>query len=237
MPRFTKMEFPELYKEFIDSGYLGTLEGMRHLDAYEEGRKQGRLNYRSVLEARERGEDVTDLILLKLLPHNDTVGNRERGAWVHIAPAIQGNVKRWFAGARWTRPEDWPAIADAILRFVQRCNDDPEQLPEACAEFARLPYAKGFQTGMLTPILNALRPEDYLLVKYKSRQTIDYFSGGSYGPGDVPEGYALVEGGKVRAGMLVRDIGGDARPAWRRSGPSGHSMSDYHTGRCLLPTY
>lgn len=56
--RFTKMEFPGLYKEFIDSGYLGSLDGMRHLDAYEEGRIQGRLNFESVVEAKERGEDV-----------------------------------------------------------------------------------------------------------------------------------------------------------------------------------
>jgi 5-methylcytosine-specific restriction protein B len=177
MPRFTKMEFPGLYREFIDSGYLGSLDGMRHLNAYEEGREEGRLNYWSVLEARERGKDVTDLVLLKLLPHNDTAGNRERGAWIHIAPAIRGNVKRWFEGARWTRAEDWPSIADAILRFLQRCNEDPEQLFEACSEFAQLPYVKGFQTGMLTPILNALRPEDYLLINYKPRQTINYFSG------------------------------------------------------------
>lgn len=99
MPRFTKMEFPGLYREFVDSGYLGSLDGMRHLDAYEEGRDQGRLNFESVVEAREREEDVTDLVLLKLLPHNDTKGNRDRGAWVHIAPAIQGDVKKWFEGA------------------------------------------------------------------------------------------------------------------------------------------
>ncbi len=128
MPRFTKMEFPGLYKEFIDSGYLGSLDGMRHLNAYEEGRNQGRLNFESVVEARERGEDVTDLVLLKLLPHTDTKGNRERGAWVHIAPVIQGSVRRWFEGARWTRPEDWPAIADAILNFLQWCNEGPELL-------------------------------------------------------------------------------------------------------------
>ena len=115
------------------------------------------------------------------MPHNDTDGNRERGAWAHIASAIRGDVKRWFQNKGWTKPEDWPAITEAILRFVERCNDDPEQLPEACAEFARLPYVKGFQTGMLTPILNALRPEDYLLVNYKSRRTINYFSGESYG--------------------------------------------------------
>ncbi len=62
MPRFAKMEFPGLYREFIDSGYLGSLDGVRHPNAYEEGRNQGRINYRLVLEARERGEDVTDLV-------------------------------------------------------------------------------------------------------------------------------------------------------------------------------
>src|SRR5215211_1876426 len=97
------MEFPDLYKAFLDSGYLQSLDGTQHLNGYEENRNEGVSNYRSVLEARERGEDVTDLVLLKLLPHNDTTGNRERGAWVHIAPAIQGNVKKWFEGARWTR--------------------------------------------------------------------------------------------------------------------------------------
>ena len=55
MPRFTKMEFPGLYREFIGSGYLGSFDGMRHLDAYEEGRIQGRLNFESVVEAREGG--------------------------------------------------------------------------------------------------------------------------------------------------------------------------------------
>jgi hypothetical protein len=65
--------------------------------------------------------------------------------------------------------------------LVRRCDEDPDRLAEACAEFAGLPYVKGFQTGMLTPILNALRPEEYLLVNYKSRQTINYFSGEAYG--------------------------------------------------------
>jgi hypothetical protein len=55
VPRFTKMEFPGLYKEFIDSGYLGSLDGLRHHNAYEEGRNQGRLNFESVVVARERG--------------------------------------------------------------------------------------------------------------------------------------------------------------------------------------
>jgi hypothetical protein len=52
MPRFTSMEFTELYKEFIDSGYLGSFDGMRHLVAYEEGRIQDRLNFESVVEVK-----------------------------------------------------------------------------------------------------------------------------------------------------------------------------------------
>ena len=113
---------------------------------------------------------------------------------------------------------------------MQRCNEDPEKLSEACAEFARLPYVKGFQTGMLTPILNALRPEDYLLVNYKSRRTINYFSGVSYGLEDVREGYEPVKGGELKAGMLVRDIGGNARDG---SVPTGENVVEEITA--ILP--
>ena len=221
MPRFAKMQFPGLYGEFVGSGYMQTLDGMHHLEAYEKGRAQGRLNFESVVEASDGGQDVTELVLLKLLPHNDTAGNRDRGAWVHIAPAIRGDVRRWFESKRWTRPDDWPAIAEAILRFVRRCDEDPERLDEACAEFAGLPYAKGFQTGMLTPILNALRPEAYLLVNSRSLQTINYFSGESHGFEGVSQGYSLIEGGKLEAGMLVRDVGGDAKDG---SVPAGENV-------------
>jgi hypothetical protein len=104
---------------------------------------------------------------------------------------------------------------------VQRCNEDPQQLGEACAELARLPCVKGFQAGILTPILNALRPEAYLLVDHESRQTINYFSGSTYGPRAEAEGYAPVEGGKLEPGMLVRNIGGDARDG---SVPTGKNV-------------
>ncbi len=59
MPRFTKMEFPGLYREFIDSGYLGSLDGMRHLNAYEEERIRGtaQLPIRVGGEAEGRGRD------------------------------------------------------------------------------------------------------------------------------------------------------------------------------------
>jgi 5-methylcytosine-specific restriction enzyme B len=76
--------------------------------------------------------------------------------------------------------EDWPKISKAILEFIQRCLADPSQLSEACNEFSNLPYSKGFQTGMLTPILNALRPDDYVLINNKSRQVLNYFTDNNF---------------------------------------------------------
>jgi 5-methylcytosine-specific restriction enzyme B len=92
MLRFEKVEFTRLFQEFVNS-YPSTLEGEQHIRAYEENRRQGRQNFQTVVQVADRGEDATDLVLLKLLPHADTSGNRDRGAWVHIAPAVQGNLK------------------------------------------------------------------------------------------------------------------------------------------------
>jgi hypothetical protein len=46
----------------------------------------------------------------------------------------------------------------------------------ACDEFARLSYSTGFQMGMLTPIISALRPDDFLLINNKSRRVVNYFA-------------------------------------------------------------
>ena len=172
-------EFVRLFKEFSAS-YASTIEGKRHISSYDKGREEARRNLAEIIAASENGEDVTDAILLKLLPYADSDSNRAKGAWMPIAPAITGDLKAWFGAKRWARPEDWPQIAKAILQFVRQCNNDPSQLASACKEFTSRPYAKGFQTGMLTPILNALRPDDYILVNNKSRQVINYLAQAAY---------------------------------------------------------
>jgi hypothetical protein len=175
-------EFAKLFSEFAES-YPGSPEGQRHIQRYPECRQQGEANFQAAVASAGRGEDVTDFVLLKLLPYENTAPNRRKGAWIHIAPAIIKDVKSFFEEAGWTKPEDWPKIARAILGFVQRCVGDPSQLPAACAEFAALPFAKGLQTGMLTPILNAVRPDDFLLVNTKSRKVINYFGGTEFSLG------------------------------------------------------
>jgi MoxR-like ATPase len=187
-PAYTKSEeeakdrgevFAELFREFSAS-YLNTRKGKEHLSKYDPQRAEARRNYEEILERVGRGEDVTDLVLTKLLPHLDSTGNRQRGAWIHVAQAVTKDVKSWFEGAGWTKPDDWPKVAEAVLRFIRRATESPSQLADACAEFAALPFSRGLKTGLLSPALNALRPDDYIIINSKSRKTINYFSGTNY---------------------------------------------------------
>jgi len=169
-------EFADLFREFVET-YPATPAGARHVEMYDECRTQARQNLESVLAAKEEGHGITDLVLVRLLPYSDTAPNRAKGAWVYFAPSITGDLRGWFEKAGWTKPRDWPKVAEAILQFVVRCSENPSQLPAACNGFSESPYSKGFQTGMLTPILNALRPDDYALVNSKSRRVINYLCG------------------------------------------------------------
>lgn len=192
-----KAEFVKLFQEFVSS-YPYTPAGLRHTSAYDEQRQQGRRNFEAIAAASECAEDVSETVLLQLLPYTDSATNQQKGAWIHIAPCITGDLKGWLESLGWTKPEDWPLIAQAILSFIRRCNDDPSQLSAACTEFLELPYSKGFQTGMLTPILNTLRPDDFLLINNKSRQAINYFANTAYSQNltDYPaanlRGHALI---------------------------------------------
>lgn len=171
-----RREMESLFEEFVRT-YLTTPEGQAHQAAYESSREQGRKNFQSILQARDADEDVTDRVLRDLLPHKDSETHRKDGSWIHVAPAIMGNVQGFFEAAGWRQPGDWAHVARAILQLVDRAVNDPSELEAACQEFAKLGWSRGFQTGMLTPILNALRPDDYLLVNNKSRRFINYLSG------------------------------------------------------------
>jgi len=198
-------QFAEQFNEFSDA-FLNTEKGRKHISVYEGQRAEARRNFADITARADSGEDVTHLVLQKMLPHGDTRGNRERGSWIHVAPAITKDVKMLFEGAGWAKAEDWPQIAQAVLGFVRRAVADPSQLAEACEEFSSLPYSKGLQMGFLTPILNALRPEDFLIVNGKSRTVINYFAGTSY-PNRLTAYPALNEvGRKLIVELVVAEV-------------------------------
>ena len=103
-------------ESYVDS-FVHSLEGQRHSEAYLRGAKDAGERFEAICRAADRGEDVTDRVLLGLIPHANTASNRERGAWIHVAPVVTKDMKQWFEGAHWARPEDWPETARLILGF------------------------------------------------------------------------------------------------------------------------
>ncbi len=195
-----RAEFVRLFQEFAKT-YPATPDGEHHIAMYETSREQGRQNFEEIDAAAKRGADVADQVLLKLLPYRDTPAYRQKGAWTHIAPAT-GDPRERLKSAR---PDDWKEVAMVILRFVRRCNENPDQLTAACREFSELPHSKGFQTGLLTPILNALQPAVFLLANNKSVTAINHFSGTSYGR-SLLEYPKLNEAGHELIGELTEEL-------------------------------
>jgi hypothetical protein len=196
-----EQEFRSLFSEFAKE-YLRTSDGEHHLRFYDEGRSKGRENFEAVKASHG---DITDSVLRGLLPHTNSVAHRASGAWVHIAPTIQGDIKEWYEGAGWTRAEDWPKVALAIFRFVSSCSDDAQSLEAACAEFAAMPYTKGLQTGQLSPILNAANPDCFLIVNNKSRKVINYFTGSNFKQ-PLTNYAATNEAGRALVGRLSQSM-------------------------------
>ncbi|NMG19828.1 McrB family protein [Brasilonema bromeliae] len=175
-----KHEFIRLFEEFISS-YPYTPAGLRHQKAYHEQREKGRGNFQAIASNYESTENIADVIVLQqLLPYPPTANNSQKNFWIHHASTTDKDIKRWFEDAVWTKLQDWSNIAQAIFHFVRHCYQNPTQLREACQDFSKLPSTKSFQIGMLTPILNALRPDDFLLITNTSRQVINYLTGKSY---------------------------------------------------------
>jgi 5-methylcytosine-specific restriction protein B len=88
------------------SDYLLLPEGEKHSAYYEHGREQARKNLGDIKAALGRGEDITEQVLLRLLPYSDTPFNRDQGNWISIAPDFSANEKIKFEAAGW-RKEGW----------------------------------------------------------------------------------------------------------------------------------
>lgn len=172
-------DFDALFKEFVGS-FVDSQEGQDHLQRYATEREEAQQHFKTICEMESRREDITDIVLIKMLPHADTKHNRSKGAWVHVAPSVTKDIQQWFEGAGWTKSEDWSAVSKTILELVRRCVKEPEALANHCKWFAANVPSKGFQMGMLSPILNALKPESFNIINNKPRHTLNYLCGKNY---------------------------------------------------------
>jgi 5-methylcytosine-specific restriction protein B len=175
----TKENFKRLYNEFVES-YLSTPKGNTHKTLPIKSRKEAVENFDQIKSASRRGEDITDSVLNNLLPHKNTEHNRNKGAWIHIAPAINKDIHQWFENIGWVKKMDWPEVAKAVYKFVSNCAENPDSLNSECQAFAKNPKTKGMQAGFLSPILNALDPEHFIVINKKPKELINYLADTSF---------------------------------------------------------
>jgi len=118
-----RSEFAALFQKFL-AAYPQTAEGRFHIANYQSNRLEAERNYAAIVAAHQRGEDVTDRVLLQLLPYVNNSRNQANGAWIHLAPTINGDLRKWFEASGWTKPADWPDACNFFYRnagAAERC--------------------------------------------------------------------------------------------------------------------
>lgn len=171
-----KQEFAILFQEFLHC-YPSTPDGLRHLSTYNEQRKQGKRNFETVINALENGENITDLVLLKLLPYTDTEDNKKRGAWIHIEPVLGKDIRI----SQNKFKIDRGLIAKELFTLISQIYKYPNSLAFRCNLFRNkivkpLEENLWIHTEFLSPILNTLNPEAFLLINSKSIKVINYLT-------------------------------------------------------------
>src|SRR6185436_17358846 len=176
-----RQSFEALFQEFLPE-YAEAPAGKTHREQYARVRKEARTGYDAVVRAVEKGEDATELVLRRLLPHADTQANRDLDRWISLAPPLAIDIRSWFEITRGLKPasSEWASIAKTFFSFVRACNEDPASLGAACMKSSSVPRMKGLHAAIASPILNALRPKDFTLVSNKSRPAINFFAGTAF---------------------------------------------------------
>jgi hypothetical protein len=139
--------------EKFKTDYLNTPIGREHLRSEAEEPKEVRAIFEKLRARQKAGEDITDDTLRQLLPHLNTKGNRERKARISTWPCVTKDVKSWFEGAEWKKPEEWPAVAAWLLDIVEAGKHEDWERWRALAQ---QPIQKGFACGFITPIVHCL---------------------------------------------------------------------------------
>lgn len=175
-PGFNKIR--PLLEQFANE-YPATDGGKKHIAFYQSAREEAKKNFELVKKVFQSGEDITDLVLDKLLPYTNSESHRKEGKWIHWAPVFSGDVKAKMEGIKWIKSEEWPVVSETIFQFIEEAVREPQNMSILCKGFSEK-NIKGFQAGTISPILNALKPEEFNLVNVKPMKVIEWIIGKSF---------------------------------------------------------
>jgi len=159
-----------LSNEFIVK-YLKTSQGKKHLEAYKKEKEEVKKVFTEIKEKKKQGKDITDDILYKLLPYSNTQYNRRQDHRISTWPAITKDVKKWFEAAGWQKSENWPEVAIKIFNLINELLNGGGQ--NQILKFVNSEYSKGFQSGIISPILYCLNC-DFLPINNKTVDTVNF---------------------------------------------------------------
>jgi len=173
----SKEQIKEFVKEFEET-YLNKEEGQKHLRAYEKEREEVKRYFDEIKTKDENGEDITDDVIYKLLPNNPIqdfetfIGKIPRNSVWGVA--YKGsNVKIWFEGAGWHAEENWPKVAKIVFKLISGLINDGNS--QHIKDFIQSEYSKGFQTGIISPVLYCLNTK-FLVINNKTVDTAKYLA-------------------------------------------------------------
>ena len=163
-----KEELLKIVEEFKQK-YLNTEQGKKHLEAYNKEREEVRRIFNEIKEKKERGEDITELVLDYLLPIK-----RES-----VTPAGVKTIEAYYKRAGESlSEEDLPKLADAIFTLINGLInnlDNTNRQKEIINSFVASQYSRGLQSGIISPVLYYIEPK-YLLINSKVVDTVKFIS-------------------------------------------------------------
>ena len=169
-----------LYQDFMNS-YMSTPVGVARAVEYGRAREQAELNFSQLIAAHELGETVSDRVFLHLLPHDNAPENQDAGAWIHPTGS---ESKTLIRSLNKKYPVDNPIrtqIAEVLLEFTRHCVYKADALDKTSEALERLDAVSIIDLPSITPILHALKPNQYILIHEASVQSINRLLGTSYG--------------------------------------------------------
>ena len=170
----SRAELEALLLEFATACDPGSEERAR-LDAWTEIRGAARQNWIGLMQAFRAGLNTAEDCFWKILPHKQTPLARAHGAFLHVAAAFREDPRTRLQSSGFCTEDDFPVLGRGLFDFMLRCDDYPADLWQACESFAALPGGKAFTSGMISPFLNALRPDDFVLVNTDVRAVLNHF--------------------------------------------------------------
>lgn len=160
------------YSIEFENRYLLEPLGQQHRSMYKTEKENVITYWEAIKAAKNKGLDITDMVLEKLLPYVNTRYNRERGCRISVMPAIIKDIKIWFENSGWQTANNWTGVANAIYDLVFDVIEKKDFTAFKKFEGNAI-LSKGIKSGFITPTLHFLNPQ-LRVINNKTILTINY---------------------------------------------------------------